>query len=225
MNILIFIQFSIRIFVRTFIRLELLMRIYVYIHSCKISETYIYIRIFIHAKILPNVTLWSKLLPPSFQNEHVCIYRKWKFLFILCDFQDSKHHFLFYVASSLGLTGVCVKRRGWTNSRNFGRIYCYFSSQPETNIWFEIGMIWSPHHSKILNICYKTWSYSNNFSVFEIILIFALWFSSISNSNSKVLNRIVNQVTRAACSQQESGILFGKNSGFLANTSSIWFQR
>ena len=115
--------------------------------------------------------------------------------------------------------------RGWTNSCNFGRIYCYFSSQPETNIWFEIGMIWSPHHSKILNICYKTWSYSNNFSIFEIILIFALWFSSISNSNSKVLNRIVNQVTRAACSQQESGILFGKNSGFLANTSSIWFQR
>ena len=110
------------------------------------------------------------------------------------------------MASSLGLTGVCVKRRGWTNSRNFGRIYCYFSSQPETNIWFEIGMIWSPHHSKILNICYKTWSYSNNFSVFEIILIFALWFSSISNFNSKILNRKVkpsDQKQRVASRNQE----------------------
>ena len=99
-----------------------------------------------------------------------------------------------------------VDNRGWTNSCNFGRIYCYFSSQPETNIWFEIGMIWSPHHSKILNICYKTWSYSNNFSIFEIISIFALWFSSISNSNSKILNRKVkpsDQKQRVASRNQE----------------------
>ena len=70
-------------------------------------------------------------------------------------------------------------------------------------LWFGIGMIWSPH-SKIL--CYTTGSHFNNFSISEIILIFALWFSSISNSNSKILNRKVkpsDQKQRVASRNQE----------------------
>ena len=72
-------------------------------------------------------------------------------------------------------------------------------------LWFKIGMIWSPH-SKIFNRCYTTGSHFNNFSISEIILIFALWFSSISNSNSKIVNRKVkpnDQKQRVASRNQE----------------------
>ena len=72
-------------------------------------------------------------------------------------------------------------------------------------LWFKIRMIWSPH-SKIFNRCYTTGSHFNNFSISEIILIFALWFSSISNSNSKIVNRKVkpsDQKQRVASRNQE----------------------